>query len=348
MQITAQNTNRFLISSFSLNEVIGSAQLANSVGLSQQAILNLLARYSRLSNSRQAFSLLANQLIRVAEHGMVLRNADLLDVASQALLNLPIRQAQKVGQYYQAIYLNRLGRATEARRLLESVIGTLNTPSAYQARALQTLGFIERAQGKVDESLRMCVESLRLAQGQNSTDLLALLHAHWEISVTKSVLGDHQGALTGLQQLSPTVRLVASLYPYYHYSYYNSLAVELGELGRVAEAEASLSVALQFPHLVAYPEWLETREELAAKRQSATPSQIALTRVQAVDTESHQQPKANRKSLSFLHNRLSISKENLILLVTRTATGQIPFRPRILDRLGETLQPRAPPMQFQL
>src|SRR5262249_39657346 len=86
-----------------------------------------------------------------------------------------------------------------------------------------------------------------------------------------------KGALSHLESLRPLVNLVAYQKPFYFYAYCNESAVVLGELGRIAEAEAAVTVALSSPFASAYPNWAETRQEIEAKCTSATPSVVAVT-----------------------------------------------------------------------
>ena len=46
------------------------------------------------------------------------------------------------------------------------------------------------------------------------------------------------------------------------FDYLNSLAVELGEVGRKYEARNVIKHVLESPFTIAYPEWLETADDL--------------------------------------------------------------------------------------
>lgn len=82
-----------------------------------------------------------------------------------------------------------------------------------------------------------------------------------EIAIIKSLEANHKDALSDLKSWSPLVNLVAKQKPFFFYLYHNELAIELGELGHIAEAKAACSVALASPFASAYPEWTETRQE---------------------------------------------------------------------------------------
>jgi tetratricopeptide (TPR) repeat protein len=215
-------------------------------------------------------------LIQFAEQAFFMRDLDALEEASRVLMNFPIDSAWQIGLYYHALAINRKGQKDKAENLLNSVGDT--APATYRARAIQTLGSIYHYNGQFDETLRFQYEALRVASDKNAHGLQTALLAYWEISIIKSLDGDHKGALSDLKSLSPLVNLLTKQKPFYFYSYCNALSVELGELGRIEEAEAACKVALASPFASAYPEWAETRQELEAKRTSATPSIVAINR----------------------------------------------------------------------
>jgi tetratricopeptide (TPR) repeat protein len=231
-------------------------------------------------------------------------------------MNLPIAEARQIGRYYQAIAISRIGKTDEALLLLEAVADRV--PLAYRARAIQTLGSIYHRQGRLDEALRLYPEALLAASPQNGRDLLTTLIVHMERSCIKGEMGDHRRALTDYESLSPLVQIVGQQRPFYFYVYHNELAIELAELGRITEAEAALSIALASPFAPAYPEWTETRQEIAAKRQSATPSVVAINRAREAAPSPKAKPGTTRKRDSILlfdsHNVLCNTLHFLAIL----------------------------------
>ncbi|HMG35401.1 MAG TPA: hypothetical protein VKM94_15790, partial [Blastocatellia bacterium] len=136
--------------------------------------------------------------------------------------------------------------------------------------------------------------------------------------------------------------------------YHNALAVELGELGRLNEAKAALAVALASPFASAYPEWNETRLELEARRTAATHSIVAvhLPADALVEGQVHPIPDRSEsaRSIAKVQTRPSGCSCDLSLIASitihcsETSTSAVPFTPRIvLERLDESIQPRAPP-----
>src|SRR5262249_36931875 len=105
------------------------------------------------------------------------------------------------------------------------------------------------------EGARLQKEAIIFAQHEGNRDLLATLTSYLNLGMIKSMEGDHCEALCMLEGLAPMVRLASTQYPLYFYFYHNALAVELGELGRIQEANAALSIALASPFASSYPEW---------------------------------------------------------------------------------------------
>ena len=151
-----------------------------------------------------------------------------------------------------------------------------------------------------------------------------------------------------LQNVSPLVHIVAKHTPFYFYVYHNELAIELGELGYIAEAEATLEVALASPYAPAYPNWAETRHELQAKRTSATPSVVAINQTPEVIPAPQTQPQPCQKPKRLVAFRwLSIKRNSLQIASIATARFRaIASRRTIrntLDRLSRCIRTRAPP-----
>jgi tetratricopeptide (TPR) repeat protein len=345
MQAAAM-TSRFRTDCSSKVVLADSEIVVSRGGLLQHIVASHLAQTVR---SQELFVKLTNELIRFAEQAYIMRDLGTLEEASQVLMNLPGDAARQIGSYYYALSINRKGQTDEAEALLETIAD--DGPITYRARAIQTLGANYHDKGQLDEALRFQLEALRVASDTNAHGLQTALMAHLEISIIKSLDGDHKGALSDLETLSSLVNLVAKQKPFYFYAYCNDLAVGLGELGCLAEAEATLQVALASPYAPAYPNWAETRQELEAKRTSATPSVVAVNRAPeaAPSPQAEQQrkskpvarlrfswPARNKTSLHRASKGVAAAKAISITIATHS----------ILDRALICVGPRAPPASF--
>ena len=348
----AAKTSRFLID---LSSERGSADTDRED--SQRGLLRqiLASGPIRAADSLQVLNKLAQILIRLAEHAFSLRDASSLHEVSLVLINLPIAEARHIGWYYQALAIRRSGKIDESLRLLERL--TDSGPLAYRARALQTLGAIYHRKGQPSEALRFYPEATQAASRENGSDLLTTLLVNQEIACIKSEKGDHRGALADYENLWPLVRIVSRDNPLYFYFYHNELAVEFAELGRIPEAKAASAIALASPFAHAYPEWSATRDEITAKRTSATPSIVAFSR--PVEPEPSPQLEPQRQvqiepqrrlqrsiKLSFdysANNRNFFQRS--VYSIPAIATGVLTAM-SILERVLISIGPRAPPSLF--
>jgi hypothetical protein len=296
--------------------------------------------------SQEALLKLTNTLIHLAELAYALRDVDALQEMSRVLMNLPIDGARQIGLYYKALVIKRTGRIDEAQPLLEIVAD--NAPVSYRARAIQTLGATHFDKGLPEPALRFQLEALQVASDKNAHGLQTILLANLEISHVKSDTGDHKGALAILEGIAPLVRLVAGQNPLYFYFYHNELAVEFGELNRIAEAEAASAIALASPFAPAYPEWSETRQELQAKRTSATPSVVAVNQTSEVIPAPRMQPQPCLKpkrvvAFCWLTSNKTSVQTTLTTIARFRAIADGRANRNTLDQLGKCIRSRAPP-----
>lgn len=336
---TAANTNRFLTGCSSKAEFADS-EIAVSCARSRRHIV--ASHLAQAVHSQEAFLKLADALIHSAEQAYMVRDVDALQEVTRVLMNLPIDGARHIGLYYHALAINRKGETAEAEGLLEAVAE--NAPTTYRARAVQTLGTNNHAKGHLDEALRFQLEALRLASDRTAHGSQTTLLAHLEISHIKSDAGDHKGALDVLEAVSRLVQFVSRQNPLYFYFYHNELAVEFAELNRIPEAEAALSIALASPFAPAYPEWSDTRDEIVSKRNSASPSIVAIHRAPEAATEAEPQHRSEPSKALALSCPPSkrYSFQRSIIPIPATATTA-PDEISILDRMLICVGPRAPP-----
>ena len=319
------------------------AEPPNAVGhgvLCQRLIaLGLL----RATNSKQLFHQLATNLIRIAEHSIGLRDMQTLAEVSEVLLNLPLPDARQAGAYYYALATKRRGQTDHAQSLLEKIADS--PTAACRARAMQTLGVLHQEQGNLDDAGRFYVEAMR-AGGEH--DLITVLSAYVTLSAIKSANGDHPAALRDLEDVFPLFRFAATQYPFSFYLYHNALAVEFAELGRIAEAQSACAIALASPFAAAYPEWSETRDEIEAKRVSATPSVVAINRAPEAPPSPTAEPERKPKPIGRLAFSWPACKKTFLQRASNTiaVTSAIPLdgiTQSILDRVLICIGPRAPP-----
>lgn len=251
---------------------IGSYGAEPQDALSQRGYYRQLicASLARSTHTSEGIQVLGRQLAAVARHAYPAREMGAVAQATQLMLALPLsRQLESIARYHRALCKWRQGEVDNTRQFERTVE---EAPPQYKARALQAIGLIHHKRGEVDAALPFYLAAGR--SGANC-DLLTLAESQEMIAVVRGIQGDHKQALADLERLFPLVRAIGKYHPAVYYTFLNDLAVELGEVGRLAEAEAASTIALASPFAPAYPEWAETRDEIAAKRVSATPSVVA-------------------------------------------------------------------------
>jgi tetratricopeptide (TPR) repeat protein len=314
----------------------------NQHGYYRQLIHSSLARSIY---TIEGFQGLGQQLLAVARHAWAAKHLNGVEQASRAMLALPIAdQLEGIARYYQALCTWRRGHIDSARQSLERVVE--EAPPQYRARALQIIGLTYHECGEVDAALPFY---LAAAGGAANGALPTLIESQRLTAVVRSIHGDHKRALADLEGLFPLVRAIARYFPVLYYEFLNSLAVELGEAARIPEAEAALAIALASPFASAYPEWSETRDEIAAKRLSATPSVVAVNRAPEVGPAPHSEPERKQQPVT----RLALSswparKKTFLQRASKTiaVTSAIPLdgiTQSILHRVLICIGPRAPP-----
>jgi tetratricopeptide (TPR) repeat protein len=294
---------------------------------------------------REGVESLGRQLAAIARHAYFARQMETVEQASQLMLALPLsKELKSIAQYYQALCFKRKGDLKNAYELLQGVVD--EAPTHFRARGLLSIGATHFDSGEIESAAPFFLKAARIAGDQ---DIQTFVTAQRMIAVIRSVYEDHQRALNDLEQLFPAVRAIARYYPSCYYEFLNSYAVELGEAGRIAEAENVCAITLASPFAAAYPEIAQTRDELAAKRTAATPSVIAVPATAPeiipspqAQVEPEQEPARARSTISLKLRRHTASSR-VLPAAQHSVTARLVSTRIILDRLVEPALPRSPP-----
>lgn len=312
--------------------------------LSQQGSYRQLiyASLARSNYKTEGFQILGRQLAAIARQACLSKQMNAVEQASQLMLALPIAdQFEGIARYYQALCRWHNGHVDTVGKTLERAVQ--DVPPEYKARALQTVGLTYHKRGELDAAL-----SFYLAAGKAAAncDLLTLAESQQMTAVIRSIHGDHKQALADLEKLFPLIRTVGKYYPAAYYDFLNALAVELAEVGRLDEARSVCSVTLVSPFAAAYPVWSETRDEIEAKRASATPSVVAINRAPKAAAS----PRAERKPKPFLAFAFSWAarakdsvQRSIIPIAEAAAIPHNGITQRITNWMRTCVGPRAPP-----
>jgi tetratricopeptide (TPR) repeat protein len=208
--------------------------------------------YQQLIGGMTSFQELGNRLVKITEQAQTFRQYDKVKEAAQILANIPIKQYQAIGHYYMGLCEFRRGKSP--RDIFEQVAEY--APAKYRALAMHSLAAIEARKQDYESELYWFVESLKVHPS---------VEAFRDIAVIRAKEGYHQSAVKDLEKLYPLIRYVD---PLTYYQYLNSLAVELGAVGRKYEARNIIRYVLASPYAFAYPEWRDTAEELKEPNRS--------------------------------------------------------------------------------
>jgi tetratricopeptide (TPR) repeat protein len=266
---TAANQNFFHITSSSSGSFAEMLRNVRHSELYQQLAVALV----KGKQSDDVLSIVGRVLVEAAEHAYGLRWMSVVEKVSKLLLTLP-NPYHSIGNYYHALYIKRSGNLDEARLLFESIAD--HGPARGRARAIASAAGVAFESGALHAALSLFVDACRAAASQALWDPLASVTALHMIGVVKSIDGDHQGALVHLDRMFPLVRSIALRRPQLLYTYLNSLAVELMEVGRLDEADIASRRALASPYGQAYPEWQETGRDISLKRRRRSRSVVAV------------------------------------------------------------------------
>ena len=311
--------------------------------LSQRSYFQQLiyGAFARNLHTTEGFQALGRQLAAIARRALLSQQVGAVEQASQLMLALPISdQLESIARYYQTWCRWRQGDLSSARQFERAVE---ELPSEYKARALQVIGLTYQQRGELDAALPYYLDAGKTAA---STDWLTLAQSQQMTAVVRGILGDHKQAVADLEKLFPLIRAISKYYPRTYYDYLNSLAVELAEVGRLNEAQAACAITLASPFADACRDWSETRDEIALKLRSASPSIVAVP--SALETASVRNTQPQRKpeprvviyrlsaNDTFRFQRSTIEFPAKALTFLNAAN--------ILDRMFICIGPRAPPV----
>jgi tetratricopeptide (TPR) repeat protein len=248
----------------------GKAQsLVKQPGTSAELALRVIGKVHENDQLIQVGS----QLIELAEHAYGCRQLDRLAEISQTLSALPLpRPYISAASYFRGLELIRRGDLVPAKSLLESAASERR--HAYSARAILSLGVVFHRLGDLESALKLYLDANHCSTDKGNVDLVTGVMVTRNLAVFKSMHGDHRGALEDLERMAACAEAIAKTHPYIYYDYQNSYAVEYGELGLFEEAEQAARIALSSRFAIAYPEWLQTFNELKARNPRASRSSI--------------------------------------------------------------------------
>jgi hypothetical protein len=225
-----------------------------SVRVAKNLFINFssVAKYRHFLGGVSDIVELGKHLTLAAETAQLMRQTDAVREYGLILSNLPVKEYQLIGQYYLGWYACCSGGQVTAS-LFENIFEESKT---YKAKSLITLGALAGAKGDLEGEIRHHKEALKYSDVATSIRIVRA------IAIVKSKEGFHKSAIRSLESVLPVLQFAQ---PQVYYNTLNSLAVELGEVGRVEEASSICKVVLASPYAFAYPEWRETGADIVRR-----------------------------------------------------------------------------------
>ena len=223
------------------------------------------------------FQRLGNKLIQLAEQAHAFRQFDKVKALGQILSNVPIKSYQAIGYYFLGVAANSMGNGDQdkAGKLFELAVDI--APDEYKVKAILSLGALAFNRGDFDSALYFYQEPLKTGKVS-----MASIHAIRAISHLKSIQGSHAHAVKDLESILPLIKYSPARD---YFDFLNSYAVELGEVGRMGEAENVSRITIASPFSPYYPEWQSTYSEIRSSRKRPRYVQIKATIEQASNQE---------------------------------------------------------------
>ena len=165
-----------------------------------------------------------------------------------------------IGHYYIGYSANPLNQGDGLQAASNLAIAAEIAPPVYRARALLSLAAQSAYKGDRDSELVLYGEAIEKAS--NCNEFSTAIIARRMLAIHLARKGDHHRAINALESLWPMVRTIQHIDPVIYFDWLNSIAVELSEVGRIDQACSAISIALNSPVAVAYPELHETAREI--------------------------------------------------------------------------------------
>lgn len=290
----------------------------------RSAAKNNFNRLIVVTSFRERVDSEARRKVALADYAYSLRRFDELDLHAQSLLDMPARY-EAIGKYYLGLAAQKLGRGSLnlAQGLFEQA--TEHAPDCFKARSILALGSLAEYRGDIQTELKLYSEVLK----SDSLDYFSLIQTNRALAIAASREGNNAGAAKHLETFLPVAKVSPD--PRLYFDYLNSLAVELGTLGRVEEARYYINLALRSPYALICPEYQETANELREQRREAAPVVVA------VSLPARQYQRRPRIDFSFL---VATDHANLPTRIIHAPLAIANLRSRAALSTG----PRAPPI----
>jgi hypothetical protein len=240
--------------------------------LYQQTVQSLI----NATGGRAATIALGCRLVAATQHAADLKLDDQVERIGKLLTSPPLAEHfEGIGLYFCSLVQERLGRHAEACATAARAVE--RCPDSMKARALVMLSSAYWSLSDVSNFTALNLEASRIALTGRTTNFRAFATAQRNLATLRGIKGDNDGAIQILSNTFPLARYVGRLYPAIFLEHLNSLAVELMEAGRLAEASSAASITVASPLAKTYPNWRETAADIDKRMPETSRSIVCLT-----------------------------------------------------------------------
>ncbi|HEY6330389.1 MAG TPA: hypothetical protein VI756_13720, partial [Blastocatellia bacterium] len=207
--------------------------------------------------------------VEIGEDGQLLRDSDALAQAALGILNLPLgKEVLFAGHFYDGLFHNRRGDGARANKIFLEVAA--GASPLFRTKACIALGSNLCNSGDFGLAGEVYREARKIlsSSGHHS------LHLEFLIELQQAAVRFYRGAAAGaaadLERVRPLAIKVGELRPALLCTYFNNLAVFLGESRRLEEARSCCQIIMASPLLGRHPEWQKTCADLLAPTGSSS------------------------------------------------------------------------------
>ena len=219
--------------------------------------------YQQLFSGVISFEALGNRIIGQIKAAHAFRQVEKVRGLARILINIPIKEYQLIAQYY--LVWCQCRKREYNTEPLERII---DQTSVYKAKGLLSCAAFEGYKGNTDSELYFCNEAMKAFP--TASEYIDISKA---IAVVKAKEGFHKSAIKDLENIIPIIRHAE---PQVYFDVLNSYAVELGEVGRLDEAENVSRITIASPFAPYYPEWRSTFSGIRSNRKRRSTITISL------------------------------------------------------------------------
>jgi|GEM_PF-6329682 len=244
-----------------------------------------------------------NALTWQAERARSMRASNVVESIADRLLEITPYRLSAVGFYYKAISRNNQGAGSPESEKAFTILSGSNLP-IIRARANLALGSQAFIAGDYGRALRWYKAAARELDFEK--DPIGCLHLGNMRAAAHGAIGKHEQAASELLQLLKITKVTKTNLAPLVYNLWNSLATEMLRMGEVDAAGRISNKVVASPYVSAYPEWMETREEIQRATQRAAsivvPETPCLATVHHMDA--YRAAQAHKEAGSYLNSSI--------------------------------------------